>query len=292
MPLRGGFGPLAGSGRNEQGEDLEWPAWQGAEIGFHDTYGDVLGAVPEAEARDWNIGVHHPLYQGYLPPWLPFLDPDAAVRQAALEQAAAAADSAHGVGGRYIVFHYPWPALLEPGREYPGWRLLDRPGSLADWTAKQVYDVSRKAFDHLANLQEQAHIRIALEIDGPNRYFYEDDLYTRLLTEFPTLSLCQDTGRLMILAETHGFDPLAMSRRWHPWTRYVHLHSGRWLPDGRFQVHLPTLPEDPEAEIARGVVAAQPKTVVVLEHDIRLVTKEHSERSHRFAAELAGVRLT
>ncbi len=56
VPLRGGFGPLAGSGRNEQGEDLEWPAWQGAEIGFHDTYGDVLGAVPEAEARDWNIG--------------------------------------------------------------------------------------------------------------------------------------------------------------------------------------------------------------------------------------------
>lgn len=290
IPLQGAFGRLAGSGRNETGEDLEWPAWRGAEIGWHDTYGDVLGAVPEVEARDWNIGVHHPLYQGFLPPWLPFLDREAAVRRASLDQAAAAADSAHQVGARYILFHFPWPALLEVGQDYPGWRLPEAPGSLEDWTADRLLDASRLVFDFLANLQERAHIRIVLEVDGPNRFFFQDDLYSRLFHEFPALSLCQDTGRMTLLAKTHGFDALEMSRRWLPWTRYVHLHSGRWTADGRYQAHLPTLPGDPEAELARQIVTAQQKATVVLEHDIRLVSREHSEASHRFAAELVGLR--
>lgn len=288
VPLRGGFGTLAGSGRNEQGEDLEWPAWRGAEIGFHETYGDVLGAVPEAEARDWNIGIHHPLYKGFLPMYLRFTDRAAARRRAALEQAAAAADSGHQVGGRYIVFHYPFPALAEPGRDYPGWRLAEAPDSLDDWTAQSLLEVSRRAFDFLANLQEEAHIRIALEPDGPNRLLYEGDLVGRLFEEFPSLSICQDTARLRLIAETHGFDALAVSERWLPWTRYAHLHSGRWTADGRFQTHLPTLPHDLEAEMARRIVAAQSKATVVLEHDIRLVSREHSDESHRFAAELVG----
>lgn len=269
VPLHGGFGRLAGSGRNEQGEDLEWHAWRGAEIGLHNSYADVLGAVPEAEARDWNIGVRHPLYDGFLPMRLRFLDASEDGRQAALIQAEAAADSAHQVGARYLIFPFPWPSWLEPG--------------------DTLYQAGREVFSFLAALQDRANIRIALEAAGPNRLFFEGDLFSRLFREFPTLSLCQDTARLRLLAETHGFDALEMARRWLPWSRYLRLHSGRRLPDGGFQAHLPTLPEDPEAQVAREVVAAQDKATVVLDHDPRLVTAQHLEAAHRFAAGLVGL---
>jgi len=289
VPLHGGFGRLAGSGRNEQGEDLEWHAWRGAEIGLHNSYTDVLGAVPEAEARDWNIGVRHPLYDGFLPTRLLFLDASEDGRKAALIQAEAAADSAHQVGARYLIFPFPWPSWLEPGAPYPGWDLHEGCGSLTDWTIDTLYQAGREVFLFLAALQDRANIRIALEVAGPNPLFFEGDLFSRLFREFPTLSLCQDTARLRLLAETHGFDALEMARRWLPWTRYLRLHSGRRLPDGGFQAHLPTLPEDPEAQVAREVVAAQEKATVVLDHDPRLVTAQHLEAARRFAAGLVGL---
>lgn len=269
VPLHGGFGRLAGSGRNEQGEDLEWHAWRGAEVGLHNSYADVLGAVPEAEARDWNIGVRHPLYDGFLPARLRFLDASEDGRQAALIQAEAAADSAHQVGARYLIFPFPGPSWLE--------------------SVDTLNQAGREVFSFLAALQDRASIRIALEVDGPNRLFFEADLFSRLFREFPTLSLCQDTARLRLLAETDGFDALEMARRWLPWTRYLRLHSGRRLPDGGFQAHLPTLPEDPEAQVAREVVAAQDKATVVLDHDPGLVTAQHLEAAHRFAAGLVGL---
>ncbi|MGE5591151.1 MAG: hypothetical protein ACM3ZA_11120 [Bacillota bacterium] len=289
VPLHGGFGPLAGSGRNQQGEDLEWPAWRGAEIGLHSSYADVLGAVPEAEARDWNIGVRHPLYRGFLPERPALLDAAAEGRKAALVQAEAAADSAHQVGARYLVFAFPWPALLEPGAAYPGWDLPPDCGTLTNWTVDSLYQAGRDAFTFLAALQDRAHIRIALEVAGPNRLFYENDLFSRLFREFPSLSLCLDTARLRLLAETHGLDGLEMARRWLPWTRYLRLHSGRRLPDSGFQDHLPTLPDDPEAHLAREVVAVQDRATVVLDHDPRLVSPQHLEESRRFAAALVGL---
>lgn len=289
VPLHGGFGPLAGSGRNLQGEDLEWHGWRGAEIGLHGSYADVLGAVPEAEARDWNIGVRHPLYRGFLPERLAFLDAAQEGREAALVQAEAAADSAHQVGARYLIFPFPWPALVEPGASYPGWDLPQDVGSLRDWTADTLYQAGQAVVSHLAALQDRAHIRLALELSGPNRLFYEHDLFSRLFREFSSLSLCLDTARLQLLAQTHGFDALEMARRWLPWTRYLRLHSGRRLADGGFQDHLPTLPDDPEAQVAREVVAAQEKVTVVLDHDPRLVTAQHMEAAHRFAAGLAGL---
>lgn len=296
VPLTGGFQKVAGSGFNTYGENLDRPQWQGCEIGACTTFPDVLGAVAEAEFHDWIIGVHHPLFVDKGPPWCRFLHPDAAAREEALQVAAGAATAAHHLGARYILFHYPWPYLQMPGVDYKqiGWYFTEPQAELLEnWTEPKLYEVSRRVFDHLANVQAKEHINVVFEIDGPNPYFFDGEMYTRLFAEFPQLSLCIDTGRLGLLARTHGQDPMALARRWLPWTRHLHLHTSKWA-DG-YANHVPTSPDHtadrwpdvtPAADVARMVIAAQPRCTVVLEHNPRLVAPDELERCHTWAAAL------
>ena len=301
VPLQGAFGLIAGSGVNTYGESLERPHWQGAEIGLCDTLPDVLGAVAEAEYYEWVIGAHHPTYREGGPAWCRFLDPDRSVRAEALEVACSAAQAAHRLGARYIVFHFPWPALAMRGADYAalGWSFRDAEPLLQDaWPGETALcDGSRRCFDRFAEIQERERIRVVLEIDGPNPYFFDGELYSRLFAEYPDLSLCIDTGRLGLLARTHGQDPVALARRWLPWARHLHLHTSLWDAEGRFRNHLPTTGSHtsdrwpavtPAADIARMVVEAHPQAIVVLEHDPRTVSPEELEACHAWAAGLVA----
>lgn len=299
VPLTGAFQKAAGSGFNVYGENLEREHWRGAELGMLDGFPDVWGAVSEAEFHDWNIGVHHPLFIKDGPEWCHFFAADPAVRAAALEQAATSAQAAHHVGARYILFHFPAPGFQMPGVDHraEGWYFTHSLQRLEDWTEAAVYDVSRRAFERFAAVQEQEKIRVVLEIDGPCPYFYEGDLFERLLTEFPDLTLCVDTGRLGLLAKTHRKDPLELCRRWLPWTKHLHLHTSLWDTSGRFHNHIPTDASHtadrwpavtPAADIAELVMQAHPQSVVVLEHDPRAVSPERLEAAHAWVAELAA----
>lgn len=300
VPLQGAYRTLTGSGVNTYGESLERPLWRGAEVGLCETFPDVLGAVSEAEYYEWVIGAHHPLYREGGPRWCRFLDPDEAVRTEALEQAYHGAQAAHHLGIRYILFHFPWPALQMPGVDYGGlgWYFKDAdPVDLAAWPEAKLYEWSRRCFERFAEIQAKELIKVVLEIDGPNPYFFDGELYSRLFEEYPELSLCIDTGRLGLLAKTHGQDPIALAQRWLPWARYMHLHTSRWDEQGRFQNHLPTTARDtadrwpqvtPAADIARMVVAAQPQATIVLEHDPRAVSPAELEEAHAFAASLVA----
>ena len=297
VPLGGAFRTVTGSGFNTYGENLNRPAWRGAEIGMCDSFPDVLGAVSEAEFYDWNIGVHHPLYKEGGPEWCRFLDPNPSVREAALDLAYTSAQAAHRLGVRYILFHFPWPALQMAGADYAqqGWYFTTPSVAAAEWPEAKLYDWSRRCFERFAEIQAKELIKIVLEIDGPNPHFFDGELYSRLFSEFPDLSLCIDTGRLGLLAKTHGQEPVALARRWLPWARHLHLSTSMWDEQGRFANHIPTdethtverWPQvTPAADIARMVVAAQPKATIVLEHNPKLVSPEQLERAHAFAASL------
>jgi sugar phosphate isomerase/epimerase len=299
VPLTGSFQKAAGSGYNTYGEDLERPQWHGAELQMLDTFPDVWGAVSEAEYHDWIIGVHHPLYKDGGPAWCRFIDRDAAVRAEALARAATSATAAHHVGARYILFHFPWPGFQPPGVDLKalGWYFTYPLEPLEAWPEAQVYEASRTAFERLAAIQELEKIKVILEIDGPNPYVYEGDLLERLFSEWPELSLCLDTGRLGLLAKTHGQEPLALARKWLPWTRHLHLSTSRWDAEGRFTNHVPTTARHtaelwpsvtPAADIARMVVAAQPRCTIVLEHDPRAVSPAELEEAHAFANALVA----
>lgn len=301
VPLTGAFQQVAGSGFNTGGENLEWPQWHGAELGNLETFPDVWGAVSEAEFHDWILSVRHPLYKKDGPVWCRFLDRDPAQRQLALDVAASAAEAAHHVGARFILFPFPWPGLAEAGVNYQaqGWAAGLSLEPLADWPEAEVYEVSRRVFAFLAALQEKERIKVILEMDGPNPYFFDGDMYSRLFEEYPELSLCLDTGRLGLLARTHGQDPLALCRRWLPWIRYVHLHTSMWDEDGTFHNHIPTNETHtmdqwprvtPAADLVKLVAAAQPRCTVVLDHDPRAVSPEALAESHRWAAALANAK--
>lgn len=294
VPMQGAFRTVTGSGVTTYGESLERPLWRGAEIGLLDTFPDVLGAVGETEFYEWTLGVHHPLYKEGGPEWCRFLDADQQVREEALARAYTAAQAAHHIGARYILFHFPWPALgiPDPGL---GWSLNTEPAEPEVWPEAKLYEWSRRCFERFAEIQARELIQVVLEIDGPNPHFFDGDLYSRLFAEFPDLSLCLDTGRLGLLARTHGQEPVALAQRWLPWTRHLHLHTSLWDEQGRFRNHIPTTaahradrwPEvTPAADIARMVVEAQPRAVIVLEHDPRAVSPEELERAHAFAASL------
>lgn len=302
VPIQGAFKGVTGSGYNTYGEDLQWPMWRGAELGMLDTFPDVWGAVAEAEFHDWIIGVHHPLFKENGPSWCRFFDRDPAVRAAALSQAATAAQAAHHVGARYILFHFPWPGFQLAGRDHraEGWYFTEPLESVGQWTEAEVYEVSKVAFERFAEIQATEKISVILEIDGPNPYFFDGELYARLFEQHPELSLCVDTGRLGLLARTHGKDPLDLCRRWLPWTRHLHLHTSMWDEQGRFQNHIPTSGSHtaekwpqvtPAADMARMVVEAQPRATIVLEHNPRAVSPAELEEARAWAALLVGAGL-
>ncbi len=295
IPLTGKFGAITGSGYNTFGESLERPLWRGSEIGMCETFPDVLGAVSESEYYDWNMGVHHPLYKDGGPEWCRFFDPDPAVREAALVTAVRSAQEAHHLGVRYILFHFPWPAL----HGAPSWYFTTDPVGVEAWPDEAaVYEWSRRCFETFAEIQSKELIKVVLEIDGPNPYFFDGDggdLYSRLFTEYPDLSLCVDTGRLGLLAKTHGRDPIALAKRWLPWARYMHLSTSLWDEQGRFRNHIPTTAAHtvekwpqvtPAADIARMIVEAQPRCTIVLEHNPKSVSPAELEEAHAFAASL------
>lgn len=277
VPLTGPMQRLAGSGYNQVGESLDRDSWQGAELSHLDAFPDVLGGVSEAEFHDWVIGVRHPLFLAGGPGPLRFFDPEPEVRAEALQLAASAAQQAHHLGARFIIFPFP-PEAIDPRA----------------WDDRSILAEALKIAEFLDGLQRQEQIKIALMPDGPNPFFYEGELFRSLFERFPELSLCLDTGKLGLLSRHHERDPLEMARRWLPWTRYLRLHGARWAPEGYTQ-RLPVTGDEtpdrqpelvPVAEIARILLEAQPDLHLILDWDPALAPPESLEAAHNYIGAL------
>jgi sugar phosphate isomerase/epimerase len=293
VPLTGPMQRLAGSGYNVHQESLDRETWQGAELSHLDAFPDVLGAVSEAEFHDWIIGVRHPLFLQNGPGPIRFFDPDPLVRADALQLAASAAQQAHHLGARFIIFPFPAPAFgridtLLQAQPNGGDGAIDEWA----WNDDSLRTEALRVAEFLAALQAKEQIKIALMPDGPNPFFYEGEIFRALFERFPELSLCLDTGKLGLLSRWHERDPLELTRRWLPWTRYLRLHGARWTPDGYVQ-HLPVTGEEtpdrqpdlvPVAEIARMLTAAQPDLTVIL--DWRPTDDATLEAAHHYIAAL------
>ncbi len=199
-------------------------------------------------------------------------------------------------GTRYLLFHYPCPAVVDPAVDYraAGWRIppVAQPEPL--WPRARLEEVSDEVFSCLEEASRESAVGVILELDGPNRHFFDPapdrDLCNGLFRAHPALTLCLDSGRLALLARQHGGDPLAYASRWLPFARHLHLHGAYW---DRGENHLPPLPEHeddpgyaPAAALARMVAGAHPDALTVLETDVSGCPPDVVERSMRYCLEL------
>jgi len=277
VPITGRFHDLAGLGFNASGENLDRPLWRGAEIGLHDSFPDLLGAVSEAEFREWIIGVRHPLVRGSCPDLLRFLDPDQAMRMIALNQADQSAQDAHRMGARYILFR-----VCSPEGE----------GSSA-----AIHNATRAVFERMSAVSVRQGIQVVMQIEEPCRHFVDGELLERLFEEYPDLSLCLDTVRIGFFARNRQIPPLELFKRWLPWMSVLHLHTGHWDDQGQLQDQIPTNRQDvvsawpsvnPSADMVQIAVRAHPRCRVVAGHDPRIVSPQAVEDAHAWLAELVG----
>ncbi len=279
------------------GHDLESPFWQGAEIGFLESGRAAEEAAREVLGRGLVLGVHYPIVQAHAWDWAPFwLAPDAEARRTAQRQARTAMARAAELGASYILFHYPWPALLAPVVDYEaaGWKIPPVAQAAGLWPRARLEETSERILRDLERAGKEHAIRVVLELDGPNAAFFEPeperDLCSELFAAHPGLDLCVDTGRFGLLARQHGGDPYAYAVRWLEFTGHLHLHGASW---DRGANHLPPLPEHeddpgfvPAAAMARLVLSAHPDALVVLETDLRGCGTEVALRSMRYCASL------
>jgi sugar phosphate isomerase/epimerase len=296
-PIQGRLVRQGGRLTTPYGHDLESPLWAGAEIGFLESREAAGEAAAETLRRGWILGVHYPLVQAHAWDWAPFwLAPQGPERQAARRAALAAMAQAKELGASYILFHYPWPALVDRAVPYEslGWKIPPTAQDERLWPRERLAGVSEEIFAELEGASRALRLRVVLELDGPNGVWFDPaprrDLCAALFAAHADLDLCLDTGRLGLLARQHGGDPLGYTRRWLDFTRHVHLHGACWE---RRQNHLPPLPEHegdgnytPAAAIARLVLRAHPETLTVLETDPRGRSAEEAERSMRYCAGL------
>lgn len=285
VPIHGHYD---GGEENEHGETLETGRWDGAEVGLLDGLPSLLAAVAATEAKDWMLGIHHPVIRRPgQPVHLSLLHPDPAERRQALQAAVAAMQTAKQVAARYILFHFPVPAVATAGADPALWR--HSPAPVPAW------DAAAAARESLAALSEAAAregIEVVLEIDGPHAAFYAGDLWERLLDAHPQFTFCVDTGRLELLALTHGLDGPALAERLLPRCRHLHLHECRWAAGVQ---RVPALPGQERAAgwigaAARAeawVGAAGRRARIVPEHDPRMLGPADLAAHRQWLRELA-----
>lgn len=298
-PIQGRLVQTAGYLSTPYGHDLDAPLWQGAEIGFMDDRSAAEVAIRAVRQRGWEYGVHYPLVQRHSWDWAPFwMDPDPAGAVQALRTAEGAALEAADLGASYILFHYPWPSLIDPDIDYSpaGWRIPPFAQPEALWPRDRLRGLSMRVFSVLEEAARRAGLRVVVELDGPNAHFFGPpdpcDLCTELFNLHPSLALCVDTGRFDLLARQHGRDPMELTERWLPFARHVHLHGANW---DRRENHLPPLPDHenqpgyaPVKEMAKRIVAEHDDALVVLETNPAGVTDDDAARSMLYCADIAG----
>jgi hypothetical protein len=86
-------------------------------VGYCESLEAAREAAAEVLSRGWDLGVHWPLVTAE-PQRHRWFDPDPAVRERALEETGRACGLAADLGASYILFHFPWPVLLEEGLDY------------------------------------------------------------------------------------------------------------------------------------------------------------------------------
>jgi sugar phosphate isomerase/epimerase len=217
----------------------------------------------EIEQHSLAVSVHAPLLRT---PWYPdpptwsFLcDIDAAKRQLSLKMIQETMELAQDFGAEYVVVHFPSP----PSTDVSGIDLA------------QLREIAWQGALCLAELSRKYSLPIHIEGFGPSP-FLRVDFLLEVISNFPGLLYCFDTGHMHIASQRDGFDLYQFAQQLAPFIGSIHLWNNRSMEDYLAFRHIPVHPsQKPEegwvdiAHILRLILSKNPSCCIVFESGFR-----------------------
>jgi sugar phosphate isomerase/epimerase len=190
------------------------------------------------------------------PPTFTFLcEADKERRQLSLRMIEETMKQAQDLGAEYAVVHFPSPCSSD----------------VNETDYDEAFDIAWYSAELLANVSRQYGTPIHIEGFGPSP-FLNVDFLTRVITEFPTLRYCFDTGHMHIQSLQFGFDFYDFARDMAPHIGSLHLWNNRGIEDYLAYRHIPVHPsQKPEegwgdiARILQLVLSQNSECAIILE---------------------------
>ena len=209
---------------------------------YHFPADELPSLKREISAHHLAASIHCPLVK---PPWYPepptwaFLcDVDREKRELNLRMVKETLEMAGDIGAEHVVVHFPSPSSTDASGK----------------SESELHDIAMDSGHRLAALSEEHEMPIHIEGFGPSPLL-SADFIAEVLTEFPALRYCFDTGHMNISAKRDGFDLYRFAEQLAPLVGSIHLWNNRGIDDYLLFHHIPVHPsQDPKdgwADIAR-----------------------------------------
>jgi len=270
----------------------------GVEVSMFPDLKEVDILVRKSASENFRFGIHFPLIDSRRLIRDPlFLTLDENERKDAFADFEDEIKLASEIGADYILTHFPKPVILNGRLDWSCWRFPSKSEKVYEesYPFPLARENSHAAFCKLSHLSKKYGVKIILECDALNCYFYSTDLFENLFSEYPDLKMCIDTGRLHMMELTDAsFDPPSFIRRMAKYTYLVHLWNVN--PDiNKLGGHFPVLPEQSSEEgwadiglYLRSLASVNTGAKVLFEHRSEFIEREMLDRCYKWIESLYG----
>ena len=279
----------------KQNKDFNDEFW-GVEVCNFESLEEIDKLKNESKSKNFNIGVHFPLKSG---DWRlrdpQFLCKNHENRKSSYEYMEKQFQLIKDIGGKYVLFHYPKPVILDERVDWTNWRFEDNTEFCfeKDYTFEYLKEESEKLFEYLNNVSLTYGLKIILELDAINRYIYDSNFLEELLEKYTNIKLCLDTGRLHIQEVLDSnFDSFKAAEKFAKYTELVHLWNVKVTEKVECS-HYPALPnlkiEEGWAHIEKylSIINKENKDFKILfEHDSSLISENELNRCYEWIMEI------
>lgn len=275
----------------KQNKDFKNKFW-GVEVCNFESLEEIDKLKNESENKNFNIGVHFPLKSG---DWRlrdpQFLCKNLENRKSSYEYMEKQFQLIKDIGGKYVLFHYPKPVILDESVDWTNWRFADNTEFCfeKDCTFEYLKEESEKLFDYLNNVSLTYGLKVILELDAMNKYIYDSNFLEELLEKYTNIKLCLDLGRIHIQEVIdRNFDSFKVAEKFSKYTELVHLWNVKVTEKVEYS-HYPALPnlkiEEGWGDIEKylSIINKENKDFKVLfEHDSSLISEEDLNKCYEW----------
>jgi len=252
-----------------------------------------------SERDNLSIGIHFPLRGWTTKHRDPqFLSKNYEARIHFYEQMEQEFNYLHRIKPSYILFHYPKPVILDDRVDWKIWRFGDISEFEfeSNYSFEELKNSSEYLFSWLTEKSEEYNFISVLELDALNSYIYKTNLLEELLSKYPKVKLCLDTGRLHNQERMdRNFNAKQIIKRFAKYAEVVHLWNVKVTEIVEYN-HYPALPdlkpEDgwaPIEEYMRIIGQENKHVKIMFEHMSDLISEEELQECYDWIAELIEI---